>query len=131
MRQRSLELILARTLAGHLAVPAFIVDATSTIVWFNESAERLLGLPFEATAELSIEEFISVLDLRDMDGAPMKPEGLPFAAAVTQAQPGIVVARLGAMSDALEIMIATLPLVGRDGEVVGALGAAYTNGRAR
>lgn len=131
MRQRSLELILARTLAGHLAVPAFIVDTSSTIVWFNESAERLLGLPFEATAELSIEEFISVLDLRDGSGAPMKPEGLPFAAALGSAVPVTAPARLGPAGDALELSIVALPLVGRDGEVFGALGAAYSDGGSR
>jgi hypothetical protein len=43
---KSLPLILARELASNLATPMFLIDATGTLVFYNEAAELLIGKPF-------------------------------------------------------------------------------------
>src|SRR4029453_4991519 len=50
--QKPIELILARQLATHLAMPIFLVDADGTLVFFNEPAERILGRRFDETGEM-------------------------------------------------------------------------------
>ena len=45
--QKPIELILARQLATTLAMATFLVDPDGTLVFYNEPAERLLGLRFE------------------------------------------------------------------------------------
>src|SRR2546423_487957 len=42
-------MILVRQLAGYLFVPVLVVDTTGTVVFYNEPAERILGVRFEET----------------------------------------------------------------------------------
>ena len=56
MSQMPIELILLRQLAGFLVMPIFIVDKSGTLLFYNESAELILGRRFEETGALSKEE---------------------------------------------------------------------------
>ena len=49
MAQQSVEMILVRQLASYLFVPVLVVDTTGTVVFYNEPAERILGVRFEET----------------------------------------------------------------------------------
>jgi len=46
MQPRNLVLILARDLAEKLATAMFLVDHEGTLVFFNETAEQILGRTF-------------------------------------------------------------------------------------
>ena len=46
MAQQSVEMILVRQLASYLFVPLMVVDTTGTVVFYNEPAERILGVRF-------------------------------------------------------------------------------------
>ena len=52
MSQKPIELILMRQLASTLAMPIFLVDADGTLAFYNEPAERVLGMRFEETGEM-------------------------------------------------------------------------------
>jgi hypothetical protein len=49
MAQQPVEMILVRQLAGYLFVPVLVVDTTRTVVFYNDPAERILGVRFEET----------------------------------------------------------------------------------
>src|SRR5947209_6436706 len=43
---QEIEVILARQLAGYLALPMVIVDPSHIVIFYNEPAERMLGRRF-------------------------------------------------------------------------------------
>ena len=52
MAQFSIELILVKQLASGLAIPTVVADASGSIVFINEPAERLLGVRFDELGDL-------------------------------------------------------------------------------
>ncbi len=46
--QRPIELIQARSLIASLTTAAFLVDEAGTLLFYNEAAGELLGMPFDA-----------------------------------------------------------------------------------
>ena len=57
----SLPLILARELAANLATPMFLIDASGTLVFFNDAAELVIGKSFGELGEVSALEFGAML----------------------------------------------------------------------
>ena len=57
MSQKPLELILARNLLTSLSTPAFLVDESGALVFYNEAAGTLLGISFEEQGRLPAEEW--------------------------------------------------------------------------
>lgn len=55
--QRPLELILARNLLTNISTPAFLVDNRGGLVFYNEAAESLLGMPFQQARNMDPEEW--------------------------------------------------------------------------
>jgi len=74
MPQRPIEIILARQLASYLAVPILIVDRDMNLLYFNESAEPVLGKRFDETGEISRGEWNHLLRRADANGAPIPRE---------------------------------------------------------
>jgi len=87
MAQKPIELILMRQLASSLAMPIFLVDAAGTLVFYNEPAERVLGMHFEETGEMPPTEWATLWEPTDADGRPLAPEQLPLAIAVAERRP--------------------------------------------
>ena len=84
---RSLPLILARELATNLSTPMFLLDAAGTLVFFNEAAERLIGRTFAELGEIPGLEFGELLELRELDGAPMRRRDSPAGVAFFERRP--------------------------------------------
>jgi len=87
MAQKPIELILMRQLASSLAMPIFLVDADGTLAFYNEPAERLLGMRFEETGEMPAAEWSTLWDPTDLDGRPLAPERVPLMIAVAERKP--------------------------------------------
>ena len=87
MAQKPIELILARQLATSLAMATFLVDPDGTLVFYNEPAERLLGLRFEETGEMPAAEWATRWTPADGDGAALAPGRLPLMIAVADRRP--------------------------------------------
>jgi PAS domain-containing protein len=84
---KSLPLILARELAANLSTAMFLLDATGTLVYFNDAAETIIGKPFGELGEISAAEFGEVLALTDPDGAPVRRRDSPAGVAFIQQRP--------------------------------------------
>jgi len=87
MSQKPIELILMRQLASTLAMPIFIVDADGTLAFYNEPAERVLGMRFEETGEMPAGEWSTIWTPTRADGSALAAERLPLMIAVAERKP--------------------------------------------
>lgn len=82
-----MQLILARQLASSLAMPIVIVDATGTLIYWNEPAELLLGLRFEESGEIPASEWRQQFVVTDVDRQLIPQDQWPLIIALTRHQP--------------------------------------------
>ena len=85
--QQSVEMILARQLASYLFVPVLVFDSTGTIVFYNEPAERILGVRFEETGRIDPEEVDRLVELSNDPGATPEDSEHPIVVALQQRRP--------------------------------------------
>jgi PAS domain-containing protein len=85
--QKHIALILARELASQLATATFIADATGELVFFNEPAEEILGRTFAEAGSMTAEEWGTLFDVEDLDGAPLALEQMPAGVALSERRP--------------------------------------------
>src|SRR5882724_11887198 len=121
MSQKPIELILMRQLAGSLAMPIFLVDADGTLVFYNEPAERVLGMRFEETGEMPANEWATEWLPTRADGTPIAPAELPLMVAIAEGRPahGAFVIR-GLDGRRRHIEVTAIPLIRPGHQVVGA-----------
>ena len=120
--QKPIELILARQLATHLAMPIFLVDADGTLVFFNEPAERILGRRFDETGEMSAADWSSGFRPTDDSGRPLPAEKVPLMIAHAERRPVHVRLRIcGFDNVSRQIEATAMPLMGPAGRYVGAV----------
>ncbi|MCK6552975.1 PAS domain-containing protein [Candidatus Binatia bacterium] len=84
MEHKEVEVILTRQLASSLTLPAFIVDAGGTLVFYNEAAERVLGVRFEETGEMPADEWATSWMPTDDAGRPIPAARLPLMVALSE-----------------------------------------------
>ena len=92
--QKPLELILARNLLTSISTPAFLVDETGALVFYNEAAGALLGRPFEDVGRMSPAEWTSTYGPFGDDGKPVALGDLPTTRAVRNGRPAHAVFRI-------------------------------------
>jgi PAS domain-containing protein len=122
MTQQEVEVILARHLAEHLALPMFIVDPQGNLIFFNEPAEAVLGMRFGDTGLMPASEWSTMFEPVDQSGKPIAPEELPLMIAMTHSHPahkGFWIRGLDAKVRQIELT--AFPLVGQSGRISGAV----------
>lgn len=87
MAKQGIELILARQLAGSLAMPCFVFDAPGALVFYNEPAELILGQRFEETGEMPLTELACIFATTNARGVPLRGETLPLQMAALTRRP--------------------------------------------
>lgn len=85
--QKAVEIILARQLASYLATPIFIIDPQGNLIYYNEYAERILGLRFDETGEMPASEWGTIFTPMTDDGTLILPENLPLFIAFNERHP--------------------------------------------
>jgi PAS domain-containing protein len=122
MSQKPIELILMRQLASSLAMPIFLVDAEGTLAFYNEPAERVLGMRFEETGEMPAGEWSTRWELSDVDGRPLAPTQAPLMIALAQRRPAHVKLSIRGLDGARRrIDVTAFPLTRLGDQVVGAV----------
>ena len=120
--QKPIELILMRQLASSLAMPIFLVDADGTLVFYNESAERILGRRFDETGEMSADEWATAFAPTDEAGRPLPAEEVPLAIAHGKRKPVHMELWIRGLDNvARKIGATALPLIGTGGRYVGSV----------
>ena len=121
MTQHEIELILMRELASSLAMAIFVVGPNGDLLYYNETAEHLLGTRFEETGEMPMEEWAADWEPVDADGAPIPADAQPLGIAVKELRPAH-----GSMwirshdAHVRRLEITAIPLVGQSGRHLGA-----------
>jgi PAS domain-containing protein len=85
--QKPLELILARNLLTSLSTPAFLLDESSTLVFYNEAAGALLGISFEETGRMDPVEWSDAFGPFDDDGNSLDFNELEVTHALRDGKP--------------------------------------------
>jgi PAS domain-containing protein len=120
MPQRDIGLILMRQLADGLAVPMLLADEHGDLLFFNESAERLLGQRFDDVGDLVLEERTHIFSFRDPDGNLLPDDQAPLVVALREQRP--VHRRVdmrGLDGRDHEIEVTAFPLLGGGGHLIG------------
>jgi len=122
LAQDEIEIILLKQLANCLAMPMLIIGPESDLLFFNESAEPILGRRFDETGEMLSNEWSALIQASDDSGAPIKYEERPMIVALERREP--VHRRFwirGFEGERCRIEGTAVPLVGLDGRLLGAL----------
>jgi PAS domain-containing protein len=123
MGQRSVEIVLMRQLASYLAVPILIVDRNLDLLFFNESAEPILGRRFEETGEIHRGTWSRLFQPTDANGVPIPRDEQPLALAIDQNEPSYRRAWLTGLDGVARVIQGlAFPLDTRDAGLVGAAG---------
>ena len=122
MAQHEVELILVRQLAGYLTLPIFVVDPAGNLLYYNEPAELLLGLRYDETGEMPVEEWSTVFVPKDEHGEPLPQEALPLVRTLTRKIPQHGRMVIDGLDGAVRTLdVTALPLIGQHGRELGAL----------
>ena len=122
MSQKEIEVILARQLADYLAMPIFLVDPQGTLIFYNEPAQRLLGVRFEETGEMPANDWATIFQPMDAQGNPIPPEGLPLMVALTQHRPAHRPFWIKGLDGAQHhLQVTAFPLIGQADRFLGAV----------
>lgn len=120
MAQFSIELILVRQLASGLAVPTFVADASGSLVFMNEPAEKLLGVRFDEQGDMPFEVWTTSFTPADGHPGSARPADLPLAIALQERRPAHGPLRIvGRDGVAHSIEITAFPLEGAHGQLEG------------
>jgi PAS domain-containing protein len=122
MAQYEMEVILARHLAENLALPMFIVDPEGNLIFFNESAEAILGLRFGTTGLLPASEWSTMFEPVDQDGNSIDPEEMPLMIAMMHGHPAHRGFWIKGLDEKLrQLEVTAVPLIGQAGHMLGAM----------
>jgi PAS domain-containing protein len=121
--QQAVEMILVRQLASHLFVPVLVVDMTGTVVFYNEPAERILGVRFEETGRIDRKEADRLVELSDDPGAGPDDMEMPLVTALQQRRPAHARRVLWRRSDRvrLQVEITAFPIIDQEERLLGAV----------
>jgi PAS domain-containing protein len=108
----------------------FVIGPTGDLLYFNESAEPLLGLRFDEAGELDVEEWGRIIPTFDEFGAAFKPEERPLVLTLTERRPihrRLILQRFDGRS--VQVEGTAIPLVASDDRKLGALAFFWEDGR--
>jgi len=122
MPQQEIETILTRQLASYLSMPIFIVDPSGNLLFYNESAEEILGQRFEETGEMPATEWSTAFTATDREGTTFPPNKMPLMIALTEHRPAHDKFWIRGRDDVLRhIEVTAFPLVGQAERNLGAI----------
>ena len=85
--QKPLELILACNLLTSISIPAFLVDNRGLLLFYNEAAGTLLGIPFEEAGRMEAQEWGTRFGPIGSNGEPIPFDQLPLVIALREGDP--------------------------------------------
>lgn len=122
MPAREIEVILSRQLADSLSTPVFIVDPIGNLIFYNEPAEELLGLRYDETGTMPVQEWSSIFTPVDDDGNVLSPEELPLVKTLSERTPAhgdFWIKSLKGKNH--KISVTSFPIIGRPDRFLGAI----------
>lgn len=119
---KEIQVILARQLAGCLAMPILIVDIEGTLIFYNEPAEAILNQRFQETGEMPAAEWVNLFAIADEERNLIPPDERPMSLALIQRQPISRTVWIRTGDDTgRHVSITAFPLIGQAGKFLGAM----------
>jgi PAS domain-containing protein len=117
-----LELILMRQLATHLTMPIFVYGPDEQLVYFNEAAERLIGIAFDDADDMPPDKLSALFRTKTEDGKRIPSSDLPIVIALRERRPMHHPLRYRSLDGVWRtIDVTALPLEGQGGRALGAV----------
>jgi len=114
--QKPLELILARNLLTSISTPAFLVDHAGVLMFYNEAAGALLGIPFEEAGRMGPEEWGMRFGPFGSDGERIPYQELPLTVALRDGRPAHASFRIrSANGEEHDIAVSAMPIATDEG----------------
>lgn len=128
MKGLDLEIILSRQLAESLTIPVFITDVKGTLLFYNESAEEILGKRFEETGKMRVGVWSTIFKPFKESGEPLDPEALPLVTTLNKGLPAHKTFWIENLNgEKHKISVSSIPLLGRGDRFVGAIAYFWKN----
>ncbi len=122
MSAREIEIILSRQLADSLSIPVFIVDTGGNLIFYNEPAEELLGLKFEETGSMPVDEWSTIFKPKDDKGNSLPPSKLPLVQTLSEQTPAHGEFWINSLrGTTYKISVTSFPIMGRPNRFLGAI----------
>jgi PAS domain-containing protein len=120
--QQALELILLRQWASYIKTPIWITSADGYLLFYNEPAERIIGIRFGEAGPMPVDELTSRFEIKDEYGADIDIEQLPLAVAVNHRKPGHAKLQVRSIGgEYVPISVTAFPIEGQGGRFLGAV----------
>ena len=120
--QKPLELILARNLLTNLSTPGFLGDERGALVFYNEAAGAMVGIPFEEVGRMDREEWGARIGPFDSAGEQLPPEDAPLMIALRERRPVHALIYIhSAAGETHYVEVSALPLTS-DEDIIGVMG---------
>jgi PAS domain-containing protein len=122
--QEPIELILVKHWASYIAVPMFIVDVDGNLIFYNNSAEAILGRSFDEAGEINAADLEDIFVTQDLDGTPIASADLPVVRSLVERIPSHRTIRILALDGSWRTIDATaIPIIGQGKRHLGVLAA--------
>jgi len=114
-------MILLRQLASYLATPIWIMDDSGDLLYYNEPAEKLLGVQFDNAGPIQANELASMFEVTHLDGEPLSDFELPVVVALTKRLPAHLAVRFHGLDGIWrEVEVTATPVIGQGDRFLGA-----------
>lgn len=118
--QQPVEMILLRQLASYLTLPIWMMDAGGNLLYYNEPAERLLGIRFDDAGPLHAAQLTEMFRATRVNGEPLEPGDLPVVAALGSRHPAHGEVRFCGMDGIWRrVNISAMPIEGQGNRFLG------------
>jgi PAS domain-containing protein len=104
-------------------VPVIVLDPARTAIFYNEPAERLLGMRFDETGRITHDEAERLIEVSDDGTAPVEDARRPAVIALEERRPAHARYWVRRRSDGvrLQVEITAFPLMGQGAALLGAV----------
>ena len=120
--QQPVEMVLLRQLASYLAIPMWMMDASGTLVYYNEPAEALLGIQFDDVGPIHADQLGAMFRLTAIDGAPLELYEFPIMIALSKHSPAHREVRYCGLDGVWrDVAVSAIPIEGQGGRFHGVL----------
>jgi PAS domain S-box-containing protein len=122
MPQMPIELILLRQCASNLAMPIWLVSEHGDLLFYNESAEAILGVRFDEAGEMPSEDLAAMFQTKAEDGSPLEADDLPVNIALRERRPAHRWMKIRGIDGVWrKIEVTAFPIEGQKGRHLGAV----------
>lgn len=120
--QHPLEIILTRQWASIIDYPIWLMDLEGNLIYYNEPAEKMLGLRYEISGIVFANELQKFFKTADIDGKAISADSLPINIALKGQNPEHKKFKVNSLDGTLKWIESTaFPLLGQGGKCIGAM----------